>query len=355
MATDFLSESMKRVSVIIPVYNGRRTIKRCLSSVINQTYRDVEVVIVNDGSTDGSGELAEDILRSVALKKVVNKVSNEGLELARRTGISSSTGELISFVDADDYIEPHAIETMVAAMEEFHADMVQCGIRTFLTVGHTLKLHMMQKSKKERIKVIDKKDIDREYLSFFGCGSFSATAWSKLYKRETLENLKVGHLFFGEDLYLNMQVFPRLNSICILPNTLYHYERQGTTSKFMPSFIEDVKHLFRLKAEKAKEMHSDTAYLYSTIELRNCLRTHIESMILHKVGTEDGIKHWIAQELQDNTYDVFNLLKQQGQYCQSPVSMAIVNKDIDNIYNLCRESVYQWNWTKILRRILTRL
>lgn len=346
---------MKRVSVIVPVYNGRRTLKRCLLSIINQTYQEVEVVVVNDGSTDGSGELAEDILRSVALKKVVNKVSNEGLELARRTGISSSTGELITFVDSDDYIEHHAIEVMVAAMEEYQTDMVQCGMRTFLTVGHTLKLHMMPKSKKEGIKVIDKKGIDREYLSFFGCGSFSANVWSKLYKREKLENLKAGHLFFGEDLYLNMQVFPRLNSICILPNTLYHYERQGTTSRFMPSFMEDVKHLFLLKAEKAQEIHSDTAFLYSAIELRNCLRTHIESMILHKVDTEDGIKEWIAKELQDDTYEVFNLLKQQEQHCQSPVSLAIVNKDNDEIYNLCRESVLQWNWKKILLRILTRI
>lgn len=348
---------MKTVSIIIPVFNGSRTLQRCLKSVLSQTYPHIEIIVVDDGSTDKSRNLAERLLRKADKKDIITSLKNKGIESARKTGIANAHGDYIAFLDQDDFLEDTAIERMVEAMREYDADLIQCQSNSFLTLFRHIEIPLSLPTRKRNGKtsILDRKEIAKASLSFYGCGNFSVAVWGKLYKREHLEGLKNGDLLYGDDLYLNMQVFPKLNRICVLPDILHHYERQGTSSHYMPLWMEESKQLFRLKMAAIEGEYANTARIYTAIELRNCLRTHIESMILHKVGTEDGIKHWIAQELQDNTYDVFNLLKQQGQYCQSPVSMAIVNKDIDNIYNLCRESVYQWNWTKILRRILTRL
>lgn len=348
---------MKTVSIIIPVFNGSRTLQRCLKSVLKQTYPDIEIIVVDDGSTDKSRNLAVSLLRKANKKRIITSSKNKGIELARKTGIANAHGDYIAFLDQDDFLEDTAIERMVEAMREYDADLIQRQSNSFLTLFRHIEIPLSLPTRKRNGKtsILDRKEIAKASLSFYGCGNFSVTVWGKLYKREHLEGLRNGNLLYGDDLYLNMQVFPKLNRICVLPDILHHYERQGTTSHYMPLWMEESKQLFRLKMSAINGEYANTARIYTAIELRNCLRAHIESMILHRVDTEDGIKQWIAQELQDNTYDVFNLLKQQGQYCQSPVSMAIVNKDIDNIYNLCRESVYQWNWTKILRRILTRL
>ena len=348
---------MKTVSIIIPVFNGSRTLQRCLKSVLSQTYPHIEIIVVDDGSTDKSRNLAERLLRKADKKDIITSSKNKGIESARKTGIANAHGDYIAFLDQDDFLEDTAIERMVEAMREYDADLIQCMSNSFLTLFRHIEIPLSLPTRKRNGKtsILDRKEIAKASLSFYGCGNFSVAVWGKLYKREHLEGLKNGDLLYGDDLYLNMQVFPKLNRICVLPDILHHYGRQGTSSHYMPLWMEESKQLFRLKMAAIEGEYANTARIYTAIELRNCLRAHIESMILYKVDTEDGIKQWIAQELQDNTYDVFNLLKQQGQYCQSPVSLAIVNKDIDNIYNLCRESVYQWNWTKILRRILTRL
>lgn len=344
------------VSVIIPVYNGQRTIRRCLESVENQTYKNIEIIVVNDGSTDNSQAIIDRLLRNIENKFIVQKDQNEGPEKARQTGLEVSHGDYIVFVDADDYLEKEAIEIMMNAMRKYDADMVQCKFSIFVTVANCLKIHPTKPKKTGGMRLIEKNEImKKEYLSFFGCGSFNVSLWAKLYKKETIKPICCGNIFFGEDLYFNMQVFPRLNRICVIPNILYHYECQGVTSKFMPRFMDDVKSLYCLKVKKAKEMQSQKAFLYSTIELRNCLRTFIESMILHNVDTKENIKKWIANELADSTYDVFDWLKQQDNCGKSPISKAIMNKDVNAIYDLARKSVYEWNWKKIARRILVHL
>lgn len=342
------------VSIIVPVYNAQRTIRRCLISLMNQTYTDIEIVVVNDGSTDGSGAIIDEILSDVERKVIIHKANSEGAEQARLDGIAESHGQLVAFSDADDYYELNALEIMVDAMKRYEVDMVQCNADKFISLFGGFMIRIPSKSHDNAaVRVICKEEImDRDYLSFFGCGSFSVTVWSKLYKRTLLDDLNRCGLRAVEDLWLNMQVFPKLKSICVIPNILYHYERQGTTSIYMPDYIEISKRLYQLKVEKAREMQSDKALLYSTIELRNCFKVQVESMILHKADSADGIKRWICQELQDSTYDVFGWLSKQKQSGNSALSQAIITKDSDTIYHLCRKSVYEWKWKKIARRIM---
>ena len=346
---------MKRelVSVIIPAYNASRTIKRCLLSVLNQTYDRIEIIVIDDCSTDGTSSQIDSILENVGNKIVVHKKKNEMLEQARLDGVNCSHGSFITFIDADDYIELNAIEKMLNILKQKDADMVQCKCRTFISIGKFLKIHYPRSNNRQSVVVLKKEDImSKVYMSFFGYGSFNVSAWSKLYRREHLINLKAGGLQYAQDQYMNMQVFPKLNSICVINDALYHYELQGMTSKYKPNYMNSTKRLYQIKLNYAEEMHSNAAKFYSTIELRNCFKAQVESMILHNVDTKENIKKWIAEELMDSTYDVFDWLKLQDKCDMSPMSVAIMDKDVESIYDLARKNVYEWKWKKIARRIL---
>ena len=112
---------MIQVSVILPVYNGQRTIRRCLRSIMHQTYPYIEIVVVNDGSKDKSKEIIEEELKSVTNSIIIQKEKNEGIEKARHTGIAVSHGQLIAFIDQDDYFESQSIEKMESAMRMYNA------------------------------------------------------------------------------------------------------------------------------------------------------------------------------------------------------------------------------------------
>ena len=113
------------VSIIIPVYNAEPFIRECLLSVINQTYKHIEVVLIDDAGKDNSVEIAEKLLKDASVQYTVIKHSgNHGVSVARNEGAATAGGDYIYFLDADDYIAPHCIESMVSAAQKYNADMV---------------------------------------------------------------------------------------------------------------------------------------------------------------------------------------------------------------------------------------
>lgn len=118
---------MLKVSVIIPVYNVEAYLRQCLDSVVNQTLREIEIICVDDGSTDKSAAILKEYAAKDGRIKVLTQ-SNTGAGAARNAGIARATGEWITFCDADDWIEPDAIEKMVAAAQREDADCVCCGM-----------------------------------------------------------------------------------------------------------------------------------------------------------------------------------------------------------------------------------
>ena len=108
------------ISVIVPVYNVELYLRKCLNSVVNQTYRDLEILIIDDGSTDGSGEICDEYRKDERVR--VFHTDNRGLSCARNLGLDNATGEWIGFVDSDDWIEPDMYEVLIRRAEETGAD-----------------------------------------------------------------------------------------------------------------------------------------------------------------------------------------------------------------------------------------
>ena len=117
---------MKKISIIVPIFNIEKYLSRCLDSILEQTYKNLEVILVDDGSVDNSGMIADKYARKDQRIKVIHQV-NQGVSAARNTGIDLATGDYIGFVDGDDYIEPDMYEILMRIIEEQQVDIAHCG------------------------------------------------------------------------------------------------------------------------------------------------------------------------------------------------------------------------------------
>ncbi|WP_288230187.1 glycosyltransferase [uncultured Faecalicoccus sp.] len=163
-----------RISIIVPVYNVEKYIKRCLDSLTNQTYPDLEIIVVDDGSTDGSGRICDEYAKKDNRINVIHK-ANGGLSSARNAGLKCVQGEFVGFVDSDDYIELNMYECMLKSLKMTNSDIACAGIyRESLETGKKTVIRCSAK----QLVYSDKEAIKEILLS----RSIGISVWSKLYK-----------------------------------------------------------------------------------------------------------------------------------------------------------------------------
>ena len=206
------------VSVIVPVYNVESFVEKCLCSILNQTYRNLEIVLVDDGSTDKSGLICDRFSEKDKRIRVIHK-EHQGVSSARNTGIEVCSGGFISFVDSDDYIHPEMIGSLVSLLMEKKAEMAICGFEYVdlcgcnnRTVSPDGKLLLTGKSVlKERL--FD--DLATQiYWSIFA---------NKIVKKTLFEGLKFPEGFVLEDLSLMVEILERCKTVVRTPIVLYYY------------------------------------------------------------------------------------------------------------------------------------
>ena len=223
------------VSIIIPLFNQKRYFRDCLNSVSSQTYKNLEIIIVNDGSTDSSPQMAKDWAAKDHRVKVIDKL-NEGLAFARRDGYLAATGEFITFLDSDDMLSKNAIEILVTGLLENEVDMYMGSYSN--KVGFFVSTHRDRACTFPVNQIISQPELfDNYYQAFFCTGSiFPVMVWAKLYRKSVVD--KAYHNtelysrdipFMGEDLYFNMKLFPFLRSMCRTDRTVYIYRQGGGT------------------------------------------------------------------------------------------------------------------------------
>ncbi|WP_418465497.1 glycosyltransferase family 2 protein [Frisingicoccus sp.] len=206
-----------KISVIIPIYNGEKYVYKCLDSVRKQTFQNIEIVIVNDGSTDGTKEILERFVEqnSNLVIKIINK-KNEGLPQARKTGVEHSEGEYIGFLDVDDWIEPDMYFEMAKEAQVSNADVVCCGIQ--MDYANKTKVMPRDIKIKEPISGVEALEYLHNRTAIF------PYAWNKIYKKEILEeiNYPKGN-FVGEDYTIVVQVLEKAKTVCMVSGKGYHY------------------------------------------------------------------------------------------------------------------------------------
>ena len=211
------------VSVIIPVYNAASRIDRCIKSILNQSYRDIEVIIINDGSKDNSLEVCRKY-EEIDKRVHVYDQKNTGVSMTRNRGIEFAKGEFIQFVDSDDYIEPDMVKTFVNAMQDVDIDMAVCGIyKKFDNIVTSIK-----PSYKGKIAVTEIKD---KYADIFEDAVLMSPV-NKMYRKSVITEGFNKELSRGEDFIFNMRFLLGADSIYFIDKCFYNYvESQGSLIK----------------------------------------------------------------------------------------------------------------------------
>ena len=229
---------MSKVSIIIPVYNAEKTLCRCLDSLVVQTYEDVEIILVNDGSVDSSRNICETYRDKYSQIILINQ-ENAGPATARNVGIDSASGKYISFVDADDYVECGMIEEMVNAAETNHAEMVICGYdqeHSGVIVKHEYKydagLYVGEGARKIAIDLIS--DVSAKRIP-----PYSPV---RMILKDVLENPQIRYakgMIRSEDYYFFVQLHFRIKRLYLLGDKpLYHYIEvsNSVTHRYVPKY-----------------------------------------------------------------------------------------------------------------------
>jgi len=200
------------ISIIVPVYNVEPYLRKCLDSIINQTYRDLEILIIDDGSTDGSGEICNEYAASDHRLQVIHQ-NNKGLSEARNSGIDIATGDYILFVDGDDWIESNTVECLYQACLDHNAEVSCCG--HYKEFADRTTVHSLVTSKKE----YEGEEIAVPAMK----GSFAHYAWEKLWERSLFEECRFPSGMQFEDVATTWKLFLRCNKVVCIPDVLFHY------------------------------------------------------------------------------------------------------------------------------------
>lgn len=207
------------ISVIIPVYNVEQYLSTCLSSVVNQNYTNLEIILINDGSTDRSGAICDEWAQKDKRIRVIHK-ANKGVSESRNTGLIECKGQLIGFVDADDWIETDMYQTLTDRILEANADVVMCGYYDYP--------HGMDNPVERGIIATDDGTFADTALSIIKRNGYFTSIWNKLFRRDIIfRNDKIvlmdSSLSYGEDEVWLYEVLWGCKKISYIPRALYHW------------------------------------------------------------------------------------------------------------------------------------
>lgn len=279
-----------QISVIVPVYKAEPYLRRCVDSILGQTYSNLDVILVDDGSPDRCGAICEEYAAKDGRVRVIHK-ENGGLSDARNAGLSAMRGEYVTFVDSDDWLEPTALATLYGTMELFRADLVIGGHdRIEDGTGRQLSTH----ASPEASRVMDRSAAMEQALTQ-GCA-----AWARLYKKEIHHGIffPVGEI--NEDEAIVLSLLERCGRVAETGETVYHYRCRPesiTTARFSAGKLVWITHC-RENLNCIQEKHPKLTP-FAAARYRSSVLWGLREMALSGQDFERESRQLI-QELRDN-------------------------------------------------------
>ena len=298
------------VSIIIPVYNVEPYLKECVDSLVAQTYKNIELIFVDDGSTDESSKIIDEYAARDNRIKVIHK-TNGGQASARNVGLDNATGDYYMFVDSDDFVTEDYVSFMIKALCDNDADMVFCNFSSSYADDVVPSSRLAQHTQR---RSFDKGEYLHCFYQFTGAYTY---VWNKIYKKKVFDNLRYKERIKCEDAELMLYIIDNCDSIYFIPDVLYYYRRRcsGTiiSTKKEELLYADMgwleEHMEALKLSGRKHLHDMAlkAYLHKIyIGLMYCdkdtrklvkekMRIGIKSLLHSKeFGPAIKIKYMIA-------------------------------------------------------------
>lgn len=287
------------ISIIVPIYNVEKYLKKCINSIVNQTYKKLDIILVDDGSTDESGKICDDYKKNDSRIRVIHK-ENGGLSDARNVGIEYAKGSLISFIDSDDFIDINTIEILYKNMIDTNADISICGIQK---INEQDKINHKLQNINQKVKVFEPIEVYRNLYNSLALET--VIACNKLYKKELFDNIRYPKGKINEDNYVIHYLISKTKRIVYTSSKLYYYV-QRTNSIMKKKF--DISRLDELQAlEERMEFFEklNLQELYEKTMYRYCASNRYCYMKIEN------------KEIKDNLNERFNLISKKlkkGKY-----------------------------------------
>lgn len=336
------------VTVVLPIYNVEKYLNRCLKSIVNQTYENLEIILVDDGSPDGCPELCEQWAKEDKRIKVVHK-ENAGLGYARNTGIENATGEYICFFDSDDYIAIDTIEKAYKFAKKVRADVVTFGFCNVKQSGETGKLHIPKPDK----FLYSGKEVQTKFLPNL-IGPDTATgetanlwmsAWGAFFSMDLIRKSNWRFVserdIISEDVYSLLKLYKYVNRVAVLPEALYFYCENSTslTHTYKEDRYERIKHFYDecLRAcdelEYCETVKKRLAYLYfsNTIAALKMIvksdnSTSLKKLLIKRIISDSHFrevlnKHEIRRESTGRKVLILAMKMQKVEICYTLIQL----------------------------------
>lgn len=269
----------KLISVIVPVYNVEEYLDVCVQSIIQQTYQNLEIILVDDGSLDRSSEKCDEWSRKDTRILVIHK-ENGGLSAARNTGIEMAKGEYISFIDSDDFIEKDMLDTMLSAAQRFNAEIVCCGRKRMISKDVKIPLHCLDAE-----KVYNKEQAMKEVL--LG-RDIEEAAWDKLYKAELFLDIRYPEGEINEDIPVIGPLLSKCTKVVHVGKPFYNYRvNQNSITKSQYSekksvYLEHMQQVYLYFMTNYPQLRKEVEYFLARYAYAVLLDMEMDKKIVKK-------------------------------------------------------------------------
>lgn len=312
--------SNPKVSIIVPIYNVEKYLDRCMNSLLNQTLREIEIILVDDGSPDNCPRMCDDYAKKDCRVKVIHK-KNAGLGYARNSGLDLATGEYIAFVDSDDYVASNMYEKLYCTALATKSDTVYCGFLRVYDGRVTIHQHV------QSLLIFKENEVAKLLLDFIASSpeyrkdwKYEMSVWHAIYSSKIIREYDIKfiseRILLSEDLPFQIDYLKEANSIAYLPDCLYYYCTNNENSLTHTNYsseklIRALKLIDFLSEETEKIKNAD-------LRIKRCFISYLRALLYGVVGSDLSFsqKRIYTKALSDNKiwrriagypYDTLNL------------------------------------------------
>lgn len=338
---------LKKVTIIVPIYNAEEYLDSCVSSIINQTYQNLEVLLINDGSTDRSRSICEAYAKLDDRIRVIHQ-KNSGPSAARNHGINMARGEYIQFIDADDSIDPNMTTKLVESMNK-NVQLSMCGYKVMMMNGRSTRTQNISPNKQG---TYPKNDFVKYFGEFFK-GMLINSPCNKLYVSKILNELNVRFnedIKIGEDLLFNLKYLEGCKNISIIDDSLYNYltfnNDNSLTVGYKEHFLENQEMLF---AKVREFLVENDVYNYNKDFVEVMYTNSIVSCFVNLFHIDSNFTSKDIKEQINNIIYNLNVRENINYFMKGDVRKKVIGYLIKN------ESIYGIYWLFKLKVILRKV
>ncbi len=307
------------ISVIVPCYNIEKYVSRCIESIMNQTYKDLEIIAVNDGSTDRTGEILDEMAKKDG-RLLVRHFDNQGPSAARNRGLDLMTGSYVMCIDGDDFVDSSMIAKMYEKLEQTRVSMAACNFWLYYGEGN-------KKVGNPNTDQMDDMPSEMAIELLFDSSKKFCTPWGKLYRKELWDGLRYPeNVQFGEDMLIAPLLFDRAKKICFLSDAYYYYNQEGESlvrsdfninklcmitackywvefcNKKYPSIQEKAKWCYWERMINICTFLTDVKYTKEYKEYQFIIRENVQGILRSKIRYVDKVKALFIAYFDQATY-----------------------------------------------------